>query len=299
MISGKGLSQATETRAFIVLLAQPNLRAAGVFLSRGVQFALLGSLWVLPVIKDGGRDVLKTSHLPMHHCVYVWKLYVWVLLALIETCVAGSTFGKRGRIYSLLAHLSGEMTSLFSPSSITTYLWCHKLGQLTPTDQRDISDPTTSYSAYKAEGRRKNGMKLGEVVLSLSFLKCFVWWNPAFLEMAVHGKWSVNSLVCFASLACVAFTIKLFLSQPRGFLTFTLPVLCPIPRGERASGGVGLSCQLGLSHGTRLSHKSLQRDWQSYQAQTWLFLVQVFLFQVFSGLKFPCSTAHQSHRGHH
>jgi len=55
----------------------------------------------------------------------------------------------------------------------------------------------------------------------------------------------------FALLACMAFAlpVKLSLSQPMSFLTFTLPVLSLIPpRAEQASGCVGLSCRPGLNH---------------------------------------------------
>jgi len=70
--------------------------------------------------------------------------------------------------------------------------------------------------------------------------------------MAEHLPASVkrekNSLFCFA---CVAFAlpIKLSLSQPTSFLTFSLPTLSAIPLyGKRASSCVALHCQLGLHH---------------------------------------------------
>ena len=48
--------------------------------------------------------------------------------------------------------------------------------------------------------------------------------------------------------ACAAFAlpIKLCVSQPSTVLTFTLPILFPIPLGG-ASGSVGLSCLPGLT----------------------------------------------------
>ena len=82
----------------------------------------------------------------------------------------------------------------------------------------------------------------------------YVWWSSAFLETAEHlpadGRWWMNSSLCSACTCSFALPIKLSLSQPRSFLTFTLPVLSPIPpRGrEQGSGCAGPSCQLGLTH---------------------------------------------------
>jgi len=64
---------------------------------------------------------------------------------------------------------------------------------------------------------------------------------------------SSELILWFALLVCaaVALPIKMSLSQPRSFPTFTLLILIPIPLGvgrEGASSCVGLSCQLGLNH---------------------------------------------------
>ena len=109
-----------------------------------------------------------------------------------------------------------------------------QLGQLTPTAQRDIPDHMTSCSAYKAGGRRGKAGTIGAMAFVFPSHR-YAWWSPAFLEVAEHlpanGKRRMNSLFCFALLVRVAFAlpIKLSLSQPTSFLTFTLPILSPIP----------------------------------------------------------------------
>jgi len=68
----------------------------------------------------------------------------------------------------------------------------------------------------------------------------------------------------FALLACVAlaFHIKLSLSQPTSFLTFTLLIRSPIPPGRKgASCRVVLTCQLGLNH------NSILRDVEDYEEE--------------------------------
>ena len=53
---------------------------------------------------------------------------------------------------------------------------------------------------------------------------------------------SGEGILCFVLLVCAAFAfpIKLSLSQATIFLTFTLPVLSPIPLWGRVNGCVGL-----------------------------------------------------------
>jgi len=63
---------------------------------------------------------------------------------------------------------------------------------------------------------------------------------------------SSERISCFALLARTAYAlpIKLSLSQPMGFLTFTLLILSPLPTGagsERAAVWC-FSCPLGLNH---------------------------------------------------
>jgi len=80
----------------------------------------------------------------------------------------------------------------------------------------------------------------------------YAWWSSAFLEVPEHlpvmgsSEWTP----CFALLtrAAFAFHIKLPLSQPTSFVTFS--VLIPFiisQRGEWASGCAGLSCALGIN----------------------------------------------------
>ena len=129
-----------------------------------------------------------------------------------------------------------------------------QLGQLTPTDHRDIPDHMVSCAACKAGGRRRKG-------------GCSEWWRLS-SQVAIRRdgallswRWLNTCLLmgsgklipCLALLACTAFAlpIKLSLSQPMNFLTFTLPILSPIlTQGEWASRHVGLSCRLGLNHDT-------------------------------------------------
>ena len=122
-----------------------------------------------------------------------------------------------------------------------------QLGQLTPTDQRDIPHHMASCSAYKAGGRRRKGGTFG--VMAFVFpIHRYTWWSPAFLEMAEHlpANGSSEWIPCFVLLACTAFAlpIKLSLTQPTCFLTFTLPILSLIPpgAGERAAGWCWAAC---------------------------------------------------------
>lgn len=66
-------------------------------------------------------------------------------------------------------------------------------------------------------------------VMAFTFPSNFYsWWSPAFLEILLMGggEW----ITYFAWLACTAFavTIKLPLTPPMSFLTFTLPILSPV-----------------------------------------------------------------------
>lgn len=80
--------------------------------------------------------------------------------------------------------------------------------QLTPTDPRNIPGHMASCSVYKAGGRRKWGMS-GVMVFVIPNHH-YMWWSPAFLEMAEHlpagGKWGVDPLLCFV---CVQFFLYL------------------------------------------------------------------------------------------
>ena len=107
-----------------------------------------------------------------------------------------------------------------------------QLGQLTPTDQRDIPDHKMSCSAYKAGGRRrKRGVVQSDGICLPKRLLGMM--EPCFPEMAEHlpDMGSGEGIPCFALLACTAFAfpITLSLSQPMSFLTFTLLILYLIP----------------------------------------------------------------------
>jgi len=67
-----------------------------------------------------------------------------------------------------------------------------QLGQLTPADQRDILYHVMLWSAYKAGGRRRK-RRIFRVMVFVFLSKLYVWWSPAFLEMAellpANEKW--------------------------------------------------------------------------------------------------------------
>ena len=106
-------------------------------------------------------------------------------------------------------------------------------GQLTPTDQRDIPDHMASCSAYKAGGRRKRGhSELWHLPSQVTITRdgaLLSWrWLNTCLPMGNSG-W----IPCFVLIVYVAFAlpIKLPLSEPMSFLTFTLLILSLIPPG--------------------------------------------------------------------
>jgi len=68
---------------------------------------------------------------------------------------------------------------------------------------------------------------------------------------------------CFTLLVHTAFAlpIKLFLSQPTSFLTFTLAILSFIPPGVKwASGWLVFGCRLGLNHDNCVYSSRLCRE---------------------------------------
>lgn len=70
----------------------------------------------------------------------------------------------------------------------------------------------------------------------------------------VVSNWVFLHRLLFFGLFSFLFLIKLPLPQPTHFLTFTLPILAPIPLGgEAASSSVVFSCLLRLNHDTQSS----------------------------------------------
>ena len=122
--------------------------------------------------------------------------------------------------------------------------------------------PQLTKGIFQTMWRHAQHIKLGEeegrggtfrVMVFVFPSNRYVWWSLA------SWRWlntclpmgSSEWIPYFALLACTAFAlpIKLFLSQPTSFLTFTLLILSPIPPWrEWASGCVVLSCQLRLNH---------------------------------------------------
>lgn len=142
-------------------------------------------------------------------------------------------------------------------------LWGTQARQRIP---RDIPHHMTSCLAYKAGERRRKWDTFG--------VRAFVfpsphqaWRTPALLELAEHclamgtSRWFPG--VALLVRAALAFRIKLPLSQPTSSLTFTLPILSPIP----TVGSVGLSCWLGLNHRKYiclvLKNKKQTFEWKS------------------------------------
>jgi len=58
-----------------------------------------------------------------------------------------------------------------------------QLGQLTPTDQKDIPYHMTSCSSCKAGRRRRKEGTFG-VMMFVFPSNCYAWWGPAFLGVA-------------------------------------------------------------------------------------------------------------------
>jgi len=82
------------------------------------------------------------------------------------------------------------------------------MGQLTPTDQRDIPYHVTPCSAIKEGRKKEDGEDVRSDVLCLPKQPLHVM-GPAFLEMAKHlpadGKERTNYLFCFAYMRSVCF----------------------------------------------------------------------------------------------
>lgn len=98
--------------------------------------------------------------------------------------------------------------------------------QLTPTDHRVLL--SHSHQAQHTE-LGKEGVRGREDIQSVfpSHTCC----SPAFLGMAEHLPWELGESLVLLACAAFAFPIRLSLSQPTSSLTFTLPILSPIPPG--------------------------------------------------------------------
>lgn len=81
-------------------------------------------------------------------------------------------------------------------------------------------------------GKEEKGVVQGDGFVFLSHH--YVWWSSAFLVMAEFTGLPMGSsklIFWVVLLVQMAFALPLKLSsfQPRGLLSFTIPVLCPIP----------------------------------------------------------------------
>ena len=115
-----------------------------------------------------------------------------------------------------------------------------QLGQLTPADQRDMIPYDVMLSIWSSRKKEERGDVQSDGGLSSQVtamcdgaLLSWRWLNTCL------PRGSSEWILCFALLAWVAFAlpIKLSLSQPMSFLTFTLPILSLTPQGgsERAA----------------------------------------------------------------
>lgn len=125
-----------------------------------------------------------------------------------------------------------------APHKQVCWVWARgwegtQLGQLTQTDQSDFPYRVTSCSAITLLGELfQSSQRSGNGWAMVSW-----WWVTDFASLVCLGYFSPPSL------------IKLPLSQPLSFLSFTLLIVSPIsPRGEWANGSAVLSCQLGWNH---------------------------------------------------
>lgn len=92
--------------------------------------------------------------------------------------------------------------------------------------------------------------------------------EPGFLGMAAHlpghGKWAMNSMLCFA-LCAVIFPTDVSLSQPMCFLPVTFLVLSSAPLGSSRS--VKLNFWLGLNHDTMKKWSFLETQREHFHLQ--------------------------------
>ena len=147
-------------------------------------------------------------------------------------------------MFSVVAKQSRRFLLLISPHQRAGWRYTRSWEgtepkQLIPTHQRDILYHTTPCAAYKA-GRRRKGQTFGVMVFVFPSNR-YTWWS------LLWWRWlntclpmgSSELIPCSALLVGAAFAspIKLSLSQPTSFHTFTLLILFPIPpgRSERAA----------------------------------------------------------------
>lgn len=124
------------------------------------------------------------------------------------------------------AELSSSLLLTPSHQKECTRRWEQtRLGQLTPSDPRDIPQKMLSVLAHKAEGRSVEGT-FG-VMTFVYPINCNMSLMPAFLRMAELPMGSGECVPSFAFFACTAFafSVNLSLSQPTSCLTFTHPIL--------------------------------------------------------------------------
>lgn len=112
-----------------------------------------------------------------------------------------------------------------------------QLGQLTPTDKKDVTSLRASCSAHKGWGRRR-GHSEWWCFVSPSLLMCYGgllfwrWLNNCLLMGSGELIPGLNLLLCSA----FSLSIILSLYQHKSFPTIMLPILFPIPLWWEASG---------------------------------------------------------------
>lgn len=112
-----------------------------------------------------------------------------------------------------------------------------QVGQLTLADLRNISGYMIPCSAHSAGGRRKWVIS-GEMVFVIPS-HCYMWWSPAFLEMAEHlpagGKWQIDFLFCFVCVNYFSFTYWTVFISTMSFFPFLIPSSIPLWGSEQAA----------------------------------------------------------------
>lgn len=137
-------------------------------------------------------------------------------------------------------------------------------------DRAGTADPDcprgypTSYGITPSTEHWGTRRKGGTFKVLVFVLSSKVWWSPAILGWlnTCLPKGIDEWILQFALLVYDAFAlpVKLSLSQPTIFLTFSLLTLFPIPLGKTEWVDVGLCCQLELNHNTVTKKISLGKQ---------------------------------------
>jgi len=121
-------------------------------------------------------------------------------------------------------------------------------GQLTPADQRDSPYRVMSCAAAKAGGRRKRGM-FGVMAFVFPSYRARLSWGQLDTCLPMGSSERIPHFALLAR-TDIATLVKLSLSEPTSFLTFTLPILTP----SRREGACKRLRGAELPAGVKLQH---------------------------------------------